>query len=105
MTATAAINPLQMMTTINIESVAGECRHLRVDQLYPSRMPAPAGEESARITRIAPHLRQPSRRLARPIQVRVLHPDPALDRRAVSIPEMARSSGGEQLTGAILLYC
>lgn len=45
------------------------------------------------------------RRLARPIQVRVLHPDPALDRRAVSIPEMARSSGGEQLTGAILLYC
>lgn len=45
------------------------------------------------------------RRLARPVQVRVLHPDPALDRRAVSIPEMARSSGGEQLTGAILLYC
>ena len=45
------------------------------------------------------------RKLARPIQVRVLHPDPALDRRTVSIPEMARSSGGEQLTGAILLYC
>ncbi len=45
------------------------------------------------------------RRLARPAQVRVLHPDPALDRRTVSIPEMARSSGGEQLTGAILLYC
>jgi hypothetical protein len=45
------------------------------------------------------------RRLARPIQVRVLHPDPALDRRTVNIPEMARSSGGEQLTGAILLYC
>jgi len=45
------------------------------------------------------------RRLARPVQVRVLHPDPALDRRTVSIPEMARSSGGEQLTGAILLYC
>jgi hypothetical protein len=44
------------------------------------------------------------RRLARPVQVRVLHPDPALDRRTVSIPEMARSSG-EQLTGAILLYC
>ena len=41
------------------------------------------------------------RRLARPVQVRVLHPDPALDRRTVSIPEMARSSGGEQLTGAI----
>src|SRR5579871_1278365 len=33
------------------------------------------------------------RRLARPVQVRVLHPDPALDRRTVSIPEMARSSG------------
>jgi hypothetical protein len=45
------------------------------------------------------------RKLARPVQVRVLHPDPALDRRTVSIPEMARSSGGEQLTGAILLYC
>lgn len=45
------------------------------------------------------------RRLARPVHVRVLHPDPALDRRTVSIPEMARSSGGEQLTGAILLYC
>jgi len=45
------------------------------------------------------------RRLARPVQVRVLHPDPALDRRTVSIPDMARSSGGEQLTGAILLYC
>jgi hypothetical protein len=45
------------------------------------------------------------KRLARPVQVRVLHPDPALDRRTVSIPEMARSSGGEQLTGAILLYC
>lgn len=45
------------------------------------------------------------RRLARPAQVRVLHPDPALDRRTVSIPEMARASGGEQLTGAILLYC
>jgi len=45
------------------------------------------------------------RRLARPVQVRVLHPDPALDRRTVSIADMARSSGGEQLTGAILLYC
>ncbi|HEX5050641.1 MAG TPA: hypothetical protein VFZ65_02605 [Planctomycetota bacterium] len=44
-------------------------------------------------------------RVARPIKVHVLHPDPALDRRTVSIPEMARSSGGEQLTGAILLYC
>jgi hypothetical protein len=45
------------------------------------------------------------RRLARPIEVRVLHPDPALERKTVSIPEMARASGGEQLTGAILLYC
>ena len=45
------------------------------------------------------------RRLSRPVQVRVLHPDPVLDRRSVGIPEMARSSGGEQLTGAILLYC
>ncbi|MFO1077979.1 MAG: hypothetical protein U1E73_09695 [Planctomycetota bacterium] len=45
------------------------------------------------------------RRVGRPIKVHVLHPDPALERRTVSIPEMARSSGGEQLTGAILLYC
>jgi hypothetical protein len=45
------------------------------------------------------------RRLARPVHVRVLHPDPALDRRTVTIADMARSSGGEQLTGAILLYC
>jgi hypothetical protein len=44
-------------------------------------------------------------RLARPIQVRVMHPDPTMQRQVVSIPEMARFSGGEQLTGAILLYC
>lgn len=45
------------------------------------------------------------RRLIRPVRVRILHPDPALDRRSVDISEMARFSGGEQLTGAILLYC
>jgi hypothetical protein len=45
------------------------------------------------------------RRLARPIKVYVLHPDPALGRESVEIPEIARCSGGEQLTSAILLYC
>jgi len=45
------------------------------------------------------------RRLARPIRVRVLNPDPSVGRRSVEITEMARFSGGEQLTGAILLYC
>lgn len=50
-------------------------------------------------------VQQAVRRLARPIEVRVLNPDPALGRRYVGIAEMARFSGGEQLTGAILLYC
>jgi hypothetical protein len=45
------------------------------------------------------------RRIARPIHVSVLHPDPATGRERVEIPEMARFSGGEQLTAAILLYC
>lgn len=45
------------------------------------------------------------RRLARPIRVRVLNPDPGFDRQSVEISDMARFSGGEQLTGAILLYC
>jgi hypothetical protein len=50
-------------------------------------------------------LQRAVRRLARPIQVQVMHPDPSLSRRMVGIEEMARFSGGEQLTGAILLYC
>ena len=45
------------------------------------------------------------RRLARPIKVYVLHPDPARGRESVEIPEITRCSGGEQLTSAILLYC
>ena len=46
-----------------------------------------------------------TRRVARPLRVRVLHPD--LDRSGtrVSIHQMANFSGGERLTGAILLYC
>jgi hypothetical protein len=50
-------------------------------------------------------VQQAVRRLARPIRARVLNPDPDLDRQSVDIPDMARFSGGEQLTGAILLYC
>ena len=45
------------------------------------------------------------RRLARPIKIYVLHPDPARNRESVEIPEITRCSGGEQLTSAILLYC
>jgi hypothetical protein len=45
------------------------------------------------------------RRLARPIKVYVLHPDPARNRESVEIPEITRCSGGEQLTSSILLYC
>jgi len=45
------------------------------------------------------------RRLARPIRVKVMFPDPGLGTRIVDIPETARFSGGEQLTCAILLYC
>jgi hypothetical protein len=45
------------------------------------------------------------RRLARPIKVYVLHPDPARNRESVEIPELTRCSGGEQLTSSILLYC
>lgn len=50
-------------------------------------------------------VQQAVRRLARPIRARVLNPDPDLERQSVDIPDMARFSGGEQLTGAILLYC
>ncbi|HSS01045.1 MAG TPA: hypothetical protein VLM79_28505 [Kofleriaceae bacterium] len=52
-----------------------------------------------------PLVQRAVRRLARPIKVYVLHPDPALGRESVEIPEIARCSGGEQLTSAILLYC
>lgn len=45
------------------------------------------------------------RRLGRPIHVRVLHPDPDRAGDTVDITEMNRLSGGERLTGAILLYC
>ena len=48
---------------------------------------------------------QAVRRLARPISVKVLHPDPDLNRQTVDITELGKFSGGEQLTCAILLYC
>jgi len=44
-------------------------------------------------------------RFAKPIRVKVLNPDPDLGGVSVDITDMARFSGGEQLTGAILLYC
>lgn len=45
------------------------------------------------------------RKVGRPLRVKVLNPDPDLERKAVDIIDMARFSGGEQLTAAILLYC
>jgi hypothetical protein len=45
------------------------------------------------------------RRLGRPINVRVLHPDPDRSGDTIDITEMNRLSGGERLTGSILLYC
>ena len=46
-----------------------------------------------------------TRRVARPLRVRVLHPDLGSSGTRVSIHQMANFSGGERLTGAILLYC
>ena len=46
-----------------------------------------------------------TRRVARPLRVRVLHPDLDSSGTRVSIHQMANFSGGERLTGAILLYC
>ena len=45
------------------------------------------------------------RKIGRPLRVRVLNPDPDIERKMVDIVDMARFSGGEQLTAAILLYC
>lgn len=50
-------------------------------------------------------IQQAVRRLARPIKVRVLNPDPDLKAQSVDITDMSRFSGGERLTCAILLYC
>lgn len=50
-------------------------------------------------------VQQAVQRLVRPVKVRVLHPEPDLTPRAYEIDEMARFSGGERLTCAILLYC
>ena len=50
-------------------------------------------------------VQQAVRELAKPIRARVLNPDPDLERRSVEIPELARFSGGERLTCAVLLYC
>ncbi|WP_254508163.1 hypothetical protein [Anatilimnocola floriformis] len=45
------------------------------------------------------------RRLARPVRVRVLNPDPNHKGQRLEIPEFAKFSGGERLTCAVLLYC
>lgn len=45
------------------------------------------------------------RKLAQPIQVAVLFPDVDAPPRYVPITEMAKESGGERLTSAVLLYC
>jgi hypothetical protein len=43
--------------------------------------------------------------LAGRTRIRILHPDPDHFARNIEIPELARLSGGEQLTGAVLLFC
>lgn len=50
-------------------------------------------------------VQQSVRELAKPIRARVLNPDPDLEQRSVEIPDLARFSGGERLTCAVLLYC
>lgn len=50
-------------------------------------------------------VQQSVRELAKPIRARVLHPDPHREQRSVEIPDLARFSGGERLTCAVLLYC
>jgi hypothetical protein len=62
---------------------------------------AEAGEISPGLALV----QQAVRRLARPIRVKVLHPDPDSGQKAVDIIDLARFGGGEQLTAAILLYC
>lgn len=50
-------------------------------------------------------VQQSVRELAKPIRARVLNPEPNLEQRSVEIPDLARFSGGERLTCAVLLYC
>ena len=50
-------------------------------------------------------IQQAVRRLARPIRARVLNPDPNLVDQRIDIPDLAKFSGGERLTCAVLLYC
>jgi hypothetical protein len=50
-------------------------------------------------------LQQAVRRLASPINVDVLFPDPHAAQRYVPIAKMAKESGGERLTSTVLLYC
>jgi hypothetical protein len=45
------------------------------------------------------------RRLARPVRARVLNPDPNHQGQRLEIPDLAKFSGGERLTCAVLLYC
>jgi hypothetical protein len=51
-------------------------------------------------------LQQAVRRLAKPIRIDVLFPDPDSDRSEyIPITDMKKQSGGEYLTSAILIYC
>lgn len=50
-------------------------------------------------------LQQAVRRLASPITVEILFPDPNVPLRYIPITKMAKESGGERLTSAVLLYC
>ncbi|HNP87527.1 MAG TPA: hypothetical protein PKK78_15375 [Kouleothrix sp.] len=50
-------------------------------------------------------LQRAVRKLSQPIRVRVLFPDIDTAPRYIPITEMAKQSGGERLTSAVLLYC
>jgi len=61
--------------------------------------------DEGELPRGLPLVQRAVRKAGRPLRVKVLNPDPDLERKAVDIVDMARFSGGEQLTAAILLYC
>jgi|GEM_PF-1096001 len=80
----------------------GAARRERIAELVDQLLDSRAGGEGVSGLAL---VQQAVRKLARPIRVSVLNPDPVVGRERVDITDMARFSGGEQLTSAILLYC
>ena len=71
------------------------CIEVLIDEIVNSGR-VPAGIEL---------VQQAVRRLAKPIHIRILFPDPDSVSQYIPITEMTKQSGGERLTSAILLYC